>query len=274
MKAVKHQGSAETTAEHAGFHLDIGRIKPPHVTDLYQPATQFRLCGDDIEALDNSWGQRLFTEHRLARRNAGQHQLLVSVIRRGHQHGVDSRILDERSRVGSDGLCTRFIRDGFGSCRIGIVDCLYFRPWHLRRENARVIGPHHANPDNSDTYAHVHSPAQPPSCHHASSQQGVQAPPLSWESTTAWMNFTPRAPSSAVGNSTRPSDSVSPARLAAIATANSVYRLAQALESASPCPLGKCDIRSTDGSVAPRLPRTITWSGWFRKLTLKYSGLS
>ena len=40
MNAVEHRRAPKTPHEQAGFHLDIGRIEPSHITNLHKPATQ------------------------------------------------------------------------------------------------------------------------------------------------------------------------------------------------------------------------------------------
>jgi len=85
---------------------------------------------------------------------AGEHQLAMSLVGRGDEHGVDPRIPDEIDR-GRDRTRFRTHLDDLRCARtIGIGHRNQFHAGHCARQNLRMIRAHHARADQPNPDGH------------------------------------------------------------------------------------------------------------------------
>jgi hypothetical protein len=110
---------AEVAAAQGRLQVGVARVVTTHETDRDQPAAELNLCRHYPDRAGHVGSQRLLAQHGLAGREAGQHELLVRLVRRRDQHRIDRVVLDQHHRVVEDPSAARG-GDGLGSLRVDV----------------------------------------------------------------------------------------------------------------------------------------------------------
>ena len=123
------------------------RIEALDVTDHQRDAGPARR-GDDLAALFDRGGDRLFHHDVDAARDAGERDVVMQMGRRRDGDGIDLEI-EQFIDVG-DGGAAEGAGDEFGLLAVGIGDADEFGP-RQPREHPGMIAAHHADADDADT---------------------------------------------------------------------------------------------------------------------------
>ena len=102
VRAVEHQRFADLAAVDDPFERAVAFVIRTHEAHLDQAFAVGDLGIDDVPAALGGHCQRLLAEHRLARRDGGQHELFVGRAPGRDQDRLDFRRIDDRVAIGID----------------------------------------------------------------------------------------------------------------------------------------------------------------------------
>ena len=146
VRAVHQQRATDRARVEPGLQVDVARVEAAHEADADEVAPAGALGLDDPPRRLRGGGERLLAQHRLARRDAREHERLVREHGRGDDDGVHVVGRDQLQpvrvhRAGAETLGRRAVRVGDGHEP---------RPGDLRRQQPRVDGAHQPRADDAD----------------------------------------------------------------------------------------------------------------------------
>ena len=151
MGAVHEQQLADLALLRLALDRGVAGVEAAHEADLDELTPERGLGLDDAQARRRRGGERLLAQHRLLPCQAGEHELLVGVVRGGDHDGVHAVVGDQLVRVGVHSRRLAGRRAGARGVRVGHRDDL--GTLDLAAEPAHVRGAHHAGADDADPQA-------------------------------------------------------------------------------------------------------------------------
>src|SRR5205807_2006229 len=100
--AVQDQWQAEPATVHCGLDGLVPGVVAAHEADAHQPPPGVPLGVEDPRAALDGGRERLLAQDGLARRDAGEYELLVGRVGRGDEDRVHAPVPDQRMRVVED----------------------------------------------------------------------------------------------------------------------------------------------------------------------------
>ena len=157
VKVVHHQRPAKTPLIQRLLHLDIGLIIATHEAQLHEPRPDGLLGLHHGQAFGGRLRQRLFTQHPLARANAGQRQRRMSEIGAGDDDGIDVGTGDHGLGVAGDILCAKVIRHAPRPGAVHVADHLQARAGQILGHDPGVVRPHQSCAYHCYPHCHLQS---------------------------------------------------------------------------------------------------------------------
>ena len=153
--AVRDQRRTEPTAENTLAQRDVRRVETAHEAHRHQVdrILQSRLCSHYLTALICRWGQGLLAHHRLTGAQGCKHQIGMCVVAGRDHDGVHFGVVDQLGTITVD-AGAEFVCDGSRDTGVEIGHGDQVGTGHHASELAGVVGPHHADSDDSNTHCH------------------------------------------------------------------------------------------------------------------------
>ncbi len=152
---MHHDRRAERAAVEQRLHLAIGRIEPPHETELNEAATPRQLRLDDLEAFLRALRQGLLAKHGFAGVDGGERERRMGFVGARDDDGIDVGAPDRGHGVGRDIAGAIGLGDLAGALRRGVAHHLQDRAGKILGNDPGMITAHKARAD--DRYADGHS---------------------------------------------------------------------------------------------------------------------
>ena len=157
VRRVEHQRGTDITAIQGFLHCPVPVVVAAHEPDHDQPAAGGHLGVQDPFAGLPGGRQRLLAEHLLARRDTGQHVLLMGRSPGGNDDRVNPGIGDEVLPGLMHLHSGQPLDRGLRPIQIHVGDRGDPRPRQHIGESADVVLPDHPGADDADVHSHVNS---------------------------------------------------------------------------------------------------------------------
>ena len=157
VRRVEHQRGTDVTAIQGFLHCPVPVVVAAHEPDHDQPAASGHLGVQDPFAGLPGGRQRLLAEHLLARRDTGQHVLLMGRSPGGNDDRVNPGIGDEVLPGLMHLHSGQPLDRGLRPIQIHVGDRGDPRPRQHIGESADVVLPDHPGADDADVHSHVNS---------------------------------------------------------------------------------------------------------------------
>ncbi len=147
--AMSHQRRTEGATGQRVLHSPVAGVVPSHVADLDEPTSASNFGLHYVQAGIRCRRQGLLAEHGLARRNRGEHVLLVGRAPGSDEDRVDLAVLDEVLARRVDPSPLEALRRGLSALGINVAERHDTGPGNDVGQSADVVLSDGADPDHA-----------------------------------------------------------------------------------------------------------------------------